>query len=152
MLKKSSLIFDIIGCMLGWSIVAFLWLLATINPVFAEYKQLLPVSTITNAMLIATVIGAIGGYLAFGEDKKFPPSATSVGHVLLGLGAGLFFTRGSLELMGRNNSSEDVVLFVSFLWAVGGYFILRLLIAVANSDRIKAILPDWLAKFMGVDK
>ena len=152
MLKKSSLIFDIIGCMLGWSIVAFLWLLATINPVFAYSNQLLPISTITNAMLIATIIGAIGGYLAFGEDKKFPPSATSVGHVLLGLGAGLFFTRGSLEFMGRNNSSEDVVLFVSFLWAVGGYFILRLLIAVANSDRIKAILPDWLAKFMGVDK
>ena len=99
MLKKSSLIFDIIGCMLGWSIVAFLWLLATINPVFAYSNQLLPISTITNAMLVATIIGAIGGYLAFGEDKKFPPSATSVGHVLLGLGAGLFFTRGSLELM-----------------------------------------------------
>ena len=84
MLKKSSLIFDIIGCTLGWSIVAFLWLLATINPVFAYSNQLLPISTITNAMLVATIIGAIGGYLAFGEDKistDSPQKANEQNHV-----------------------------------------------------------------------
>lgn len=152
MLKKSSALFDFLGCLLGWCVAAMLWLFATATSAFAEYKPLLPITTITNAMLIATIIGAIGSYLAFGEDKKFPPSAISIGHILLGFGAGLFFTKGSLELMGRTNSSEDVVLFVSFLWAVGGYFILRLMIAVANSDRVKDILPQWLAKLLGVDK
>ncbi len=129
-----------------------LWLIATTSSAFADSTAFLPIATITDAMLVATIIGAIGSYMAFGEDKKFPPSATSIGHILLGFGAGLFFTKGSLELMGRNNSSEDIVLFVSFLWAVGGYFILRLLIAVANSDRVKDILPNWLAKLLGVDK
>lgn len=100
-------------------------------------------------MFVATLVGAIGSYLAFGEDKKFPPSATAVGHVLLGFGAGLFFTKGSLELMGRINASHDIVLFVSFLWAVGGYFILRLAVSVANSDKIKDFLPNWLVKILG---
>lgn len=152
MSKIRPFILDFIGCMLGWCVVAIVWMTATIKPALAVNQQLMPFATITNAMLIATIIGAIGSYLAFGEDKKFPPSATSLGHILLGFGAGLFFTRGSLELMGKNNPSEDVILFVSFLWAVGGYFILRLVIAVANSDRIKAILPDWVAKLLGVEK
>jgi hypothetical protein len=152
MLKKSSAIFDFLGCLLGWGVTAMLWLIATTSSAFADSTAFLPIATITDAMLVATIIGAIGSYMAFGEDKKFPPSATSIGHILLGFGAGLFFTKGSLELMGRNNSSEDIVLFVSFLWAVGGYFILRLLIAVANSDRVKDILPNWLAKLLGVDK
>ncbi|WP_019519951.1 hypothetical protein [Faucicola boevrei] len=105
--------------------------------------------SITPSMFVATLVGAIGSYLAFGEDKKFPPSATAVGHVLLGFGAGLFFTKGSLELMGRINASHDIVLFVSFLWAVGGYFILRLAVSVANSDKIKDFLPNWLVKILG---
>lgn len=147
---KPTVILDTVGYLLGWSITASLWLCSSVAfaaPVL--HPQLAPV---TLSMLIATVIGALGSYLAFGEDRKFPPSATSVGHVLLGFGAGLFFTRGSLELMGRLNSSEDLVVLVSFLWAVGGYFILRLAIAVLNSNRIKELLPEWVAKVLGVDK
>lgn len=144
------------GCLLG----LLIWLFNTIraahaieqNPTIGTIVNHVPAPAITASMLLATCIGAIGGYLAFGEDKKFPPSATSVGHVLLGLGAGLFFTRGSLELMGRFNSSEDMVMLVSFLWAVGGYFILRIAIATLNSQRVMDILPAWLAKILGVNK
>ena len=103
-------------------------------------------------MLFATIIGAFGGFLAFGEDKKFPPSAASLGHILLGFGAGLFFTRGSLELMGYIDSSDDVVLLVSFLWAGLGYFLLRLMVSIVNSERVAEILPDWLTRLLGVRK
>ena len=86
--------------------------------------------------------------MAFGEDKKFPPSATSLGHILLGFGAGLFFSRGSLELMGYIDSSDDVVLLVSFLWAGIGYFFLRLVVAVVKSEQIAEILPAWAARLL----
>ena len=151
-------IFDRIGYFFGCFIGVSIWFFnsiiaaqaATLHPTAPPIALIIP--NITASMLLATIIGAIGGYLAFGEDKKFPPSATSVGHVLLGLGAGLFFTRGSLELMGRLNSSDDMIMLVSFLWAVGGYFVLRLVIAVINSERVKDILPDWLVKILGVQK
>lgn len=157
MTQKPSL-FDRIGYLFGCFIGVSIWLLnsmiaahaATANPITPPIALIIP--NITASMLLATVMGTIGSYLAFGEDKKFPPSATSVGHILLGLGAGLFFTRGSLELMGRLNSSNDMIMLVCFLWAVGGYFVLRLAIAVINSDRLKDILPDWLAKLLGVQK
>lgn len=142
---------DRIGYFVGWYVALTAYLSATIPTAYAD-SGIPHLSTITFSMLIATFIGAVGSYLAFGDDKKFPPSAASIGHILLGFGAGLFFTRGSLELMGHINSSEDVVLFTSFLWAVGGYFVLRLVIAVTNSDRVKSILPDWIAKILGVDK
>lgn len=159
MTKQPTPLFDRIGYLFGCFIGVSIWLYNSMlaaqantpqPPVTPPIAFIMP--NITASMLLATIIGAIGGYLAFGEDKKFPPSATSVGHVLLGLGAGLFFTRGSLELMGRLNSSEDMIMLVSFLWAVGGYFVLRLGIAVINSERIKDILPDWLANFLGVQK
>lgn len=160
MTKKNTSLFDRVGYFIGCLIGLAIWFFNTIlvaqaadkNSPLAVIATSLPMPTITAPMLFATVIGSVGGYLAFGEDKKFPPSATSVGHVLLGFGAGLFFTRGSLELMGRLHSSDDMVLLVSFLWAVGGYFVLRLIIATINSDRVRDLLPDWVAKFLGVQK
>lgn len=152
MTKKTTSLFDRVGYTMGCLIGLIIWLFNSMKAAQASNLSAFAMPTITASMLLATIIGAIGGYLAFGEDKKFPPSATSVGHVLLGIGAGLFFTRGSLELMGRLNSSEDMILLVSFLWAVGGYFVLRLAIAVINSDRLRDILPDWLAKILGVQK
>lgn len=158
-MKKLNLkLAERLGYLIGMLIALMLWAvqalanptkeLITNAPVVGSQFAHLP--SITPSMLVATLVGAVGSYLAFGEDKKFPPAATSVGHVLLGFGAGLFFTRGSLELMGRINSSHDVVLFVSFLWAVGGYFILRLAVSIANSDKIKDILPSWIAKILGI--
>lgn len=132
--------YEKIGIAVGW--------IFCISPAFGADAPLthhLPF--ITLSMLLATFMGAVGSYLAFGEDKKFPPSATSVGHMLLGFGAGLFFSRGSLELMGNIDASDNVVIFVSFLWAVAGYFALRLFVAVVNSEQLKAILPDWVTKF-----
>ncbi len=153
---KKLLILDRIGYLCGLVFALIVYSLATLssaNAVDGAITDSVPIfASVTTAMFIATFLGSVGSYLAFGEDKKFPPSATSVGHVLLGFGAGLFFTRGSLELMGKLNSSEDVVLFVSFLWAVAGYFALRLGVAIINSERIKDILPDWVAKLLGVSK
>ena len=156
MTQKPTL-FDRIGYLSGCFIGVAIWFLnsmiaanAAEQPMTQPMAMVIP--NITASMLLATLIGTVGSYLAFGEDKKFPPSASSIGHVLLGLGAGLFFTRGSLELMGRLNSSNDMILLVCFLWAVGGYFILRFAIAVINSDRLKDIIPDWLAKLLGVQK
>ena len=141
-----------IGCLSGWFTCIAVWLLLTTLDAKANTSMNLSLPFITPSMLLATIIGAFGSYLAFGEDKKFPPTSAAIGHILLGFGAGLFFTRGSLELMGHIDSSDDVVIFVSFLWACAGYFILRLIIAVVNSDRIKEILPDWLTRLLGVDK
>lgn len=153
---KKTLVLDRIGYLCGLVFALIAYSLATMSPANAidgTNTSTIPLfASVTTAMLLATFLGSVGSYLAFGEDKKFPPSATSVGHVLLGFGAGLFFTRGSLELMGKLHSSEDVVLFVSFLWAAVGYFALRLGVAVINSERIKDILPDWLAKLLGVSK
>lgn len=150
-MQRKSAHLERTGYILGWLVAFLAYITATSSAAYAEVAT--PhLSNVTTAMIIATMVGAIGSYLAFGEDKKFPPSAASIGHILLGFGAGLFFTRGSLELMGRINSSEDIVLFTSFLWAVGGYFILRLIIAVTNSDQVKGLLPAWLAKLLGVDK
>lgn len=162
-MKKLNLkLAERLGYLVGTLIALMLWAvqaianptheLITNAPVVGSQlgSQFAHLPSVTPSMLLATFVGAFGSYLAFGEDKKFPPSATSVGHVLLGFGAGLFFTRGSLELMGRINSSHDVVLFVSFLWAVGGYFILRLAVSIANSDKIKDILPRWIARLLGV--
>jgi len=141
-----------IGCAAGWLAAITIWLFITMFDANADTTIATALPFITPSMLLATIVGAIGSYLAFGEDKKFPPSATSIGHVLLGFGAGLFFTRGSLELMGHIDSSDDVVLLVSFLWACGGYFFLRLVISVVNSEKMVKILPDWIARLLGVDK
>lgn len=141
-----------IGCALGWLFCIAAWAFLTMFDAKADTALHLSLPFITPSMLLATVIGTFGSYLAFGEDKKFPPTSASIGHILLGFGAGIFFTRGSLELMGHKDSSDDVVIFVSFLWACAGYFILRLVIAVVNSDRIKEILPNWLTRLLGVDK
>lgn len=141
-----------IGCALGWLVAVIVWMILTLNHAKADtpFSTVLPF--ITPSMLVATIIGAVGSFLAFGEDKKFPPSATSLGHILLGFGAGLFFTRGSLELMGYIDSSDDIVLLVSFLWAGIGYFFLRLVVAVVKSEKMVEILPDWAAKLLGVSK
>ena len=141
-----------IGCALGWLAAIAVWMLLTISHAKADTPFFPTLPFITPSMLVATIIGAVGSFLAFGEDKKFPPSATSLGHILLGFGAGLFFTRGSLELMGYINSSDDVVLLVSFLWAGIGYFFLRLVVAVVKSEKMVEILPDWAAKLLGVSK
>ena len=141
-----------IGCALGWLAAVAVWMLLTISHAKADTPFFTALPFITPSMLVATIIGAFGSFLAFGEDKKFPPSATSLGHILLGFGAGLFFTRGSLELMGYINSSDDVVLLVSFLWAGIGYFFLRLVVAVVKSEKMVELLPDWAAKLLGVSK
>lgn len=141
-----------IGCALGWLTASAIWLLLTTADARADTPMYTALPFITPSMLFATIIGAVGSFLAFGEDKKFPPSAASIGHILLGFGAGLFFTRGSLELMGHIDSSDDVVLLVSFLWAGVGYFILRLAVSVVKSEQIAEILPEWLARLLGVDK
>lgn len=141
-----------IGCALGWLVAVIVWMTLTLNHAKADTPFSTALPFITPSMLIATIIGAVGSFLAFGEDKKFPPSATSLGHILLGFGSGLFFTRGSLELMGYINSSDDVVLLVSFLWAGIGYFFLRLVVAVVKSEKMAEILPDWAAKLLGVNK
>ncbi|MED6317419.1 MAG: hypothetical protein VYA60_09310 [Pseudomonadota bacterium] len=141
-----------IGCALGWLVAIAVWMFLTISHAKADTAISESLPFLTPSMLIATVIGAVGSFLAFGEDKKFPPSAASLGHILLGFGAGLFFTRGSLELMGYIDSSDDVVLLVSFLWAGIGYFFLRLVVAVVKSEQIAEILPAWAARLLGVSK
>ena len=141
-----------IGCALGWFTALFVYVVLTSFDASANTPFFSALPFITPSMLFATIIGALGSFLAFGEDKKFPPSATSVGHILLGFGAGLFFTRGSLELMGHIDSSDDIVLLVSFLWAGIGYFFLRLVVAVVKSEKMVEILPDWAAKLLGVNK
>ena len=141
-----------IGCALGWLTAIVFWMLLTLSSANADTPFYSALPFITPSMLFATIIGAIGSFLAFGEDRKFPPSASSVGHILLGFGAGLFFTRGSLELMGYIDSSDDIVLLVSFLWAGIGYFLLRLLVSVVNSEHIAEILPSWVARLLGVRK
>lgn len=141
-----------IGCALGWLAALMIWIIMTISEAHADVALIAALPFITPSMLFATIVGAVGSFLAFGEDKKFPPSANSVGHILLGFGAGLFFTRGSLELMGYVESSDDVILLTSFIWAGMGYFLLRLAVSVVNSDKIATILPDWVARLLGVNK
>ena len=141
-----------IGCAMGWLTALAIYLFLTSLDAQANTPMFNHLPFITPSMLLATVIGALGSFLAFGEDKKFPPSATSVGHILLGFGAGLFFTRGSLELMGHINSSDDIVLLVSFLWAGIGYFFLRLVVAVVKSEKMAEVMPEWVAKLLGVNK
>lgn len=141
-----------IGCAMGWLTALVIYTYLTTLDARANIPMSVALPFITPSMLLATIIGALGSYLAFGEDKKFPPSATSVGHILLGFGAGLFFTRGSLELMGHIDSSDDVVLLVSFLWAGIGYFFLRLVVSVVKSEKMVQLLPDWVAKLLGVHK
>lgn len=141
-----------VGCALGWLTALAIYTYLTSLDASANTLVSTALPFITPSMLFATIIGAIGSFLAFGEDKKFPPSATSVGHILLGFGAGLFFTRGSLELMGHIDSSDDVVLLVSFLWAGIGYFFLRLVVSVVKSEKMVELLPDWVAKLLGVNK
>lgn len=144
--------FERIGCALGWLTALVIWMMLAMTNANADPVIATALPFITPSMLFATIIGALGSFLAFGEDKKFPPSATSIGHILLGFGAGLFFTRGSLELMGRIDSSDNVILFVSFLWACGGYFFLRLIVSVVNSEKMAEILPTWVARLFGVNK
>ena len=141
-----------IGCALGWLTALLIWIVLTAKNASANDSFSAALPFLTTSMLLATIIGAVGSFLAFGEDKKFPPSATSIGHIMLGFGAGLFFTRGSLELMGHIESSDDVVLLVSFLWAGIGYFFLRLVVAVVKSEKMAELLPEWAAKLLGVNK
>ncbi len=147
---------DVISCLLGWAITCLLWLLLLITSASANtgndvVHSLVFVSPI---LMLSAAIGAVGSYLAFGEDKKFPPTSTSIGHVLLNFGAGVFLTGGSLELIGQTKSSTDIVIFTSFLWASVGYFILRILITFTQSPVIQQtlhhLLPTWLARIFGV--
>lgn len=148
MTKKHTYL-ERLGVILGYLTALGLFGFFTATPAAAEsVSKSLPL--ISYSMLVATFIGAVGSYLSFGADKKFPPSAPAIGHILLGFGAGLFFTHGSLELLGRMNNSEGVVVFVSFLWAVAGYFLLRLAVAVIDSRELRAILPRFIAKRLGV--
>lgn len=151
-IKKTFKLAERIGYITGFIIATTLWSIQSQAHTNTAISDLQAVSHLTPSMILAALIGAIGSYLAFGEDKKIPPSAASIGHVLLGFGAGLFFTRGSLELAGKMNSSHDIVLFTSFLWAVCGYFLLRLFVSVAKSDKIQQILPEWIAKTLGINK
>ncbi len=141
-----------IGCATGWVTALAIYLLLTSIDARANTPIYQSLPFITPSMLFATIIGAFGSYLAFGKETKFPPSSASLGHILLGFGAGLFFTRGSLELMGHIDSSDNIVIFASFLWACAGYFILRLVVSVVNSEQMASILPDWVARLLGVDK
>lgn len=141
-----------IGCALGWLTALIIWMFITLSNANADNTFVSAMPFITPSMLFATIVGTIGSFLAFGEDKKFPPSATSIGHIMLGFGAGLFFTRGSLELMGHIDSSDNIVLFASFLWAGIGYFFLRLVVAVVKSEQMAKALPVWAARLFGVDK
>lgn len=141
-----------IGCALGWLAALVIWMLLTISNANADIPMYTALPFLTPSMLFATIIGAVGSFLAFGEDKKFPPSATSIGHILLGFGAGLFFTRGSLEIMGYIDSSDDVVLFASFLWAGIGYFLLRLVVSVVQSEPVQAMLTNLIGRLFGGSK
>lgn len=69
--------------------------------------------------------------------------------MLLGLGAGLFFTRGSLELMGHANSSEDVVLFVSFCGRLVAILFCVYCVAVAILIVSKPFCPIGLPNLWG---
>lgn len=160
MLKKTFeyTLLDVISCLLGWAIACLLWLLIS-QPALAGALSKNGLEQVVNTtqmaifspvLIVSAVIGAVGSYLAFGEDKKFPPSSASIGHVLLNFGAGLFLTRGSLELMGHQHSSHDVIVFTSFLWASVGYFLLRMLITVAQSEQVRHVLPLWLSRVLGV--
>lgn len=137
-----------VGVWLSWFV---LYQQAFANPPLTEVSPLPP-----PLVWLSATIGALGSYLVFGDEKKFPPSATNVGHVLLGFGAGVFFSRGSLVLLGVDNMSHDVVLFSAFLWAVMGYFVLRLFVAVLTHDSIKdsviSLIPRWLARIFGGSK
>lgn len=148
--NSKQICFERIGVALGFCCALVLFGAFTATHAAAADTVIQSLPLISYSMPAATLVGAVGSYLSFGADKKFPPSANAVGHILLGFGAGLFFTHGSLELMGRLNNSESVVVFVSFLWAVGGYFLLRLGIAVIDSEQIRAILPKWIAKRLGI--
>lgn len=155
MLKKTFeyTLLDVISCLLGWAIACLLWLLISQPALAGDLSKVVnttQMAIFSPVLIVSAVIGAVGSYLAFGEDKKFPPSSASIGHVLLNFGAGLFLTRGSLELMGHQHSSHDVIVFTSFLWASVGYFLLRMLITVAQSEQVRQVLPRWLARVMGV--
>lgn len=145
------IMFERIGYLTGWAVSVIVWFFVPFRYAFANFGNTIGIaSTLTPTMILSALMGAVGSYLAFGEDRKFPPTTASLGHVLLGFGAGLFFTRGSLELMGHLNSSNDVILFASFLWAALGYFILRLLVSVANSAKTREMIPAWIARILGV--
>ncbi len=156
MLKPNNKYFllDLISWAFGCTLACLFWLLLLTQPASANNEVVQSLAVVSPMLIFSAVIGAVGSYLAFGEDKKFPPTSASVGHVLLNFGAGVFLTRGSLELMGQSQSSADIVVFTSFLWASVGYFILRILITFAQSPVIQHtlqyIFPHWFTRILGI--
>ncbi len=154
-LNNKYFLLDVISWGLGCAIACLFWLLLLTQPSYANNEVVQSLAVVSPMLIFSAVIGAVGSYLAFGDDKKFPPTSASIGHVLLNFGAGVFLTRGSLELMGQSQSSADIVVFTSFLWASVGYFILRILITFAQSPVIQQtlqhIFPHWFTRILGVN-